>query len=121
MNGQLTIPRIMEFISADLEILREFWQIRKRKTQKSKNTKINLEDVKMFMSKLDSLIEFWHRLQILNSAPPVSENGSSCLKCVWQKRRSEENHKQKEISCQTENQDEISIVSSSNETNLINS
>jgi len=120
-NRQLTIPRLIDFISADLDILRDFWQIRKDKSQTTKKG-ITLEDVKNFIHKLDSLIEFWHRLQILNGDSTLSDNESSCLKCDLQKRSFKENLKQKEISCQTENQDERNVVSSSNENNeLINS
>ena len=80
-----------------------------------------MEDVKTFVSKLDVLIEFWQRLQILNSDSSISDHGTNCLKCVLRKRCSEEKIKHKEISCQTEeNHDERSIVSSSNETELMN-
>ena len=123
MSGQLTVPRLIDFISADLDILREFWRIRRDKPK----TRISFEDVKIFVSKVDVLIEFWQRLQILHGDPSDSGHRSNCLKCDLRKRCSDE-PKRKEISCQTvsksyqkkRNQDldddQMSIVSSSNET-----
>ena len=115
MSGQLTVPRLIDFISADLDRLREFWQIRKDKPK----SRISFEDVKTFVSKVDVLIEFWQRLQILHGDPSDSGHRSNCLKCDLRKRCSDEKIKRKEISCQTEDldqDDQMSIVSSSNET-----
>ena len=115
MSGQLTVPRLIDFISADLDRLKEFWQIRKDKPK----SRISFEDVKTFVSKVDVLIEFWQRLQILHGDPSDSGHRSNCLKCDLRKRCSDEKIKQKEISCQTEDldqDDQMSIVSSSNET-----
>ena len=78
MNGQVTIPRLIDFIAADLDVLREFWRIRR-----DKKSRINYEDVKTFVGKLDILIEFWKRLQILNSdenAKELDETDRSGLK-----------------------------------------
>ena len=114
MSGQLTVPRLIEFISADLDRLKEFWQIRKDKPK----SRINFEDVKTFVSKVDVLIEFWQRLQILHGDPSDSGHRSNCLKCDLRK-NDEPKIKRKEISCQTEDldqDDQMSIVSSSNET-----
>ena len=61
-GGQLTVPRVIELISADLDVLREFWRIRKDNVNSPKAT----GDLRQFIGKLDSLIEFWQRLQILN-------------------------------------------------------
>ena len=115
MSGQLTVPRLIDFISADLDILREFWRIRKDKPK----SRISFEDVKIFVSKVDVLIEFWQRLQILHGDPSDSGHRSNCLKCDLRNRCSDEKIKRKEISCQTEDLDQddhMSIVSSSNET-----
>ena len=115
MSGQLTVPRLIDFISADLDRLKEFWQIRKDKPK----SRISFEDVKTFVSKVDVLIEFWQRLQILHGDPSDSGHRSNCLKCDLRKRCSDEKIKRKEISCQTEEldqDDQMSIVSSSNET-----
>ena len=115
MSGQLTVPRLIDFISADLDRLKEFWQIRKDKPK----SRISFEDVKTFVSKVDVLIEFWQRLQILHGDPSDSGHRSNCLKCDLRKRCSDEKIKRKEISCQTEDldqDDQMSIVSSSNET-----
>ena len=115
MSGQLTVPRLIDFISADLDTLKEFWRIRKDKPK----SRISFEDVKIFVSKVDVLIEFWQRLQILHGDPSDSGHRSNCLKCDLRKRCSDEKIKRKEISCQTEDldqDDQMSIVSSSNET-----
>ena len=115
MSGQLTVPRLIDFISADLDRLKEFWQIRKDKPK----SRISFEDVKTYVSKVDVLIEFWQRLQILHGDPSASGHRSNCLKCDLRKRCSDEKIQRKEISCQTEDldqDDQMSIVSSSNET-----
>ena len=95
MAGQLTVPRLIEFISADLDILRDFWQIRKDKPK----SRISPEDVKTFVSKIDGLIEFWQRLQILHN--DNSGHRSNCFKCDLRKQYSDGDIKQKERSCQT--------------------
>ena len=82
MENQLTVPRVIEFIAADLDSLREFW--RKRKDRK-------LQDLQTFIGKLDSQIDFWNRLQILNSDPNKSKE--NCLKCAL--KHNEENRRKK--------------------------
>ena len=100
MNGQVTIPRLIDFIAADLDVLREFWRIRR-----DKKSRINYEDVKTFVGKLDILIEFWKRLQILNRDENAKEK-SDCMKCAllkgFQSGGKPEKKKRKENSCQTE-------------------
>ena len=91
MSGQLTVPRLIDFISADLDRLREFWQIRKDKPK----SRISFEDVKTFVSKVDVLIEFWQRLQILHGDPSDSGHRSNCLKCDLRKRCSDAKIKKK--------------------------
>ena len=74
-GNQLTVPRVIELIGADLDVLREFWRIRKDQSGK----KIN-GDLRQFIGKLDSLIEFWQRLQILNGDPKKIK-AKKCVKC----------------------------------------
>ena len=74
-GNQLTVPRVIELIGADLDVLREFWRIRKDQSGK----KIN-GDLRQFIGKLDSLIEFWQRLQILNGDPKKLK-AKKCVKC----------------------------------------
>ena len=74
-GNQLTVPRVIELIGADLDVLREFWRIRKDQSGK----KIN-GDLRQFIGKLDSLIEFWQRLQILNG-DPIKIKAKKCVKC----------------------------------------
>jgi len=89
----LTVPRLIEFIAADLDILREYWRIRK-----DKKGKISIEDVRTFVNKLDILIEFWQRLQVLNN----DGTGGKCMKCLLRKKASPGGKiKHKEASCQT--------------------
>ena len=91
----LTVPRLIEFVAADLDILREYWRIRKDKK------KIKIEDVKTFANKLDVLIEFWQRLQVLNN------KGGNCTTCLLRKREKPDGGKikHKEASCQTASED----------------
>ena len=116
MDSQITVPRLIEFIGGDLDILREFWRI--RRVDKSGRSRVTLEDVRTFVSKLDTLIEFWRRLQILNGAGSPQKK---CVKCDLRKKQNDQEFrklsvKKKDFSGQTENFDEQrSVVSSSNE------
>ena len=85
--GQLTVSRVIEFIGADLDILREFWRIRKDK-------KVQPLDLRTFIGKLDALIEFWQRLQILNG-DPKSKN-ENCMKCLLRNHGKDKERKNRE-------------------------
>ena len=116
MSGNLTVSRLCEFIATDVDILRQFWRIRK---DSKKNIKPN--DIKAFVGKLDALVEFYTRLQVLNTDPSKKQD---CVQCGLRKsadKSSVKKAKCKEISCQTEEDEENpleeqrSVVSSSQE------
>ena len=90
-----TVSKIIDLITNDLDVLREYWRIRK-----GKKSKISGDDVKTFIGKLDNQIEFWHRLQILNADSPVNTN-TKCLKCAVGKDKRDK-VKRKDFSGQTE-------------------
>lgn len=72
----MTAASVIKFMMADLENLCEFWR------PKISAMSFTLEDVEFHVAKLDSLLDFWLRLSILNGASADSEK---CVRCDLRK------------------------------------
>lgn len=77
MTAIITVSKVIEVFLQDLDVLREFWRIRRKKTHPQSCNKDDA--VKMFLNKVDILMEFWARQKSIQKEIPMTTSADETI------------------------------------------